>query len=52
MTYRKAVAENPLALLMEGFPENSNVFDILKNDGFEESGKEDYITNLKEKLDF
>lgn len=43
MTYRKAVAENPLALLMEGFPENSNVFDILKNDGFEESGKENYL---------
>lgn len=43
MTYRKAVSENPLGLLMEGFPENSNVFDILKNDGFEESGKENYL---------
>ena len=25
MTYRKAVQENPLALLLEGFPEDSNV---------------------------
>ena len=29
MTYRKAVQENPLALLIEGYPEDSNVFDIL-----------------------
>ena len=33
MTYRKAVEENPLALLLEGFPEDSNVFDILEKDG-------------------
>ncbi len=44
MTYRKAVEENPLALLIEGFPEDSNVFDILKNDGFDESGKENYLS--------
>lgn len=43
MTYRKAVAENPLALLIEGFPEDSNVFDILEKDGLEKSGKENYL---------
>ena len=43
MTYRKAVEENPLALLIEGFPEDSNVFDILAKDGFSESGKENYL---------
>ena len=47
MTYRKAVKENPLALLMEGFPEDSNVFDILKNDGLEENGKENYLSVAK-----
>lgn len=47
MTYRKAVSENPLGLLMEGFPEDSNVFDILKNDGFNESGKENYLEIAK-----
>ena len=44
MTYRKAVEENPLALLMDGFPEDSNVFEILKNDGFDEKGKENYLS--------
>ena len=43
MTYRKAVAENPLALLMEGFPEDSNVFEILEKDGFTAKGKENYL---------
>ncbi len=43
MTYRKAVEENPLALLLEGFPEDSNVFNILAKDGFEENGKENYL---------
>ena len=43
MTYRKAVQENPLALLLEGFPEDSNVFDILEKDGLEKSGKENYL---------
>ncbi|MBR3961955.1 MAG: hypothetical protein IKK14_00350 [Oscillospiraceae bacterium] len=47
MTYRKAVAENPLALLIEGFPEDSNVFDILEKDGLEKSGKENYIKAAK-----
>ncbi len=47
MTYRKAVEENALALLMEGFPEDSNVFDILKNDGFDDSGKENYLEIAK-----
>lgn len=43
MTYRKAVEENPLALLLEGFPEDSNVFDILEKDGLEKNGKENYL---------
>lgn len=43
MTYRKAVQENPLALLLEGFPEDSNVFDILEKDGLEKNGKENYL---------
>lgn len=43
MTYRKAVEENPLALLLEGFPEDSNVFDILEKDGLEKTGKENYL---------
>ncbi len=47
MTYRKAVAENPLALLIEGFPEDSNVFDILEKDGLEKSGKENYLAVAK-----
>ncbi len=47
MTYRKAVEENPLALLMEGFPEDSNVFDILEKDGLEKSGKENYLAVAK-----
>ena len=47
MTYRKAVQENPLALLLEGFPEDSNVFDILEKDGLEKSGKENYIRIAK-----
>ena len=47
MTYRKAVAENPLALLIEGFPEDSNVFDILEKDGLEKSGKENYLKIAK-----
>ena len=47
MTYRKAVAENPLALLIEGFPEDSNVFDILEKDGLEKSGKENYLLVAK-----
>lgn len=47
MTYRKAVQENPLALLLEGFPEDSNVFDILEKDGLEKSGKENYLKIAK-----
>ncbi len=47
MTYRKAVEENPLALLMEGFPEDSQVFDILAKDGFSEKGKENYLSVAK-----
>ena len=47
MTYRKAVQENPLALLIEGFPEDSNVFDILEKDGLEKSGKENYLKIAK-----
>ena len=47
MTYRKAVEENPLALLLEGFPEDSNVFDILEKDGLEKSGKENYLKIAK-----
>lgn len=47
MTYRKAVEENPLALLIEGFPEDSNVFDILEKDGLEKSGKENYLKIAK-----
>ena len=47
MTYRKAVAENPLALLIEGFPEDSSVFDILEKDGLEKSGKENYLKAAK-----
>lgn len=47
MTYRKAVEENPLALLIEGFPEDSNVFDILEKDGLEKSGKENYLRIAK-----
>ena len=47
MTYRKAVEENPLALLLEGFPEDSNVFDILEKDGLEKSGKENYLRIAK-----
>ncbi len=47
MTYRKAVKENPLALLMEGFPEDSNVFDILEKDGFTAEGKENYLLIAK-----
>ena len=47
MTYRKAVQENPLALLLEGFPEDSNVFDILEKDGLEKSGKENYLRIAK-----
>jgi len=43
MTYRKAVEENISALLMEGFPEESNVFDILEKDGFTAAGKENYL---------
>ncbi len=43
LTYRKAVEENPLALLLEGFPEDSNVFNILKKDGFTDEGKENYL---------
>ena len=43
LTYRKAVQENPLALLMEGFPEDSTVFDILEKDGLFESGKKNYL---------
>lgn len=44
MTYRKAVEENPLALLLEGFPEDSTVFDILEKDGLANSGKENYLS--------
>ncbi len=47
MTYRKAVQENPLALLIEGFPEDSNVFDILEKDGLEKSGKDNYLKIAK-----
>lgn len=47
MTYRKAVKENPLALLMEGFPEDSNVFEILEKDGLTEKGKENYLSVAK-----
>lgn len=47
MTYRKSVAENPLALLLEGFPEDSNVFDILSKDGLSENGKENYLLTAK-----
>ena len=47
MTYRKAVEENPLALLIEGFPEDSNVFDILEKDGLEKSGKDNYLAVAK-----
>lgn len=47
MTYRKAVEENPLALLMDGFPENSNVFEILEEDGFNKKGKENYLSVAK-----
>lgn len=47
MTYRKAVEENPLALLIEGFPEDSNVFDILEKDGLEKYGKENYLRIAK-----
>lgn len=47
MTYRKAVKENPLALLMEGFPEDSNVFDVLEKDGLFENGKENYLSVAK-----
>lgn len=43
LTFRKAVTENPLALMLEGFPENSTVFDILAKDGLEENGKENYL---------
>lgn len=43
MTYRKAVEENLPALLLEGFPEDSTVFDILEKDGLEKNGKENYI---------
>ena len=43
LTYRKAVKENPLALLIEGFPEDSNVFEILEKDGFAKEGKENYL---------
>lgn len=44
MTYRKSVKENPLALLLEGFPEDSNVFDILEKDGLSENGKKNYLS--------
>ena len=47
MTYRKAVKENPLALLIEGFPEDSNVFEILEKDGFSAEGKENYLLIAK-----
>lgn len=47
MTYRKAVKENPLALLIEGFPEDSNVFEILEKDGFTAEGKENYLLITK-----
>ena len=47
MTYRKAVEENISALLMEGFPEESNVFDILEKDGLEKNGKENYLKIAK-----
>ena len=47
MTYRKAVKENPLALLIEGFPEDSNVFEILEKDGFTAKGKENYLLVAK-----
>lgn len=47
LTYRKAVEENPLALLLDGFPENSNVFNILKKDGFTDKGKETYLRITK-----
>ncbi len=43
MTYRKAVLENPLALLLSGFPENSTVFDILEKDGFTAEAKSNYL---------
>ena len=47
MTYRKAVKENPLALLIEGFSEDSNVFEILEKDGFTAEGKENYLLITK-----
>ena len=43
LTYRKAVSENPLGLMLEGFTENSSVFDVLEKDGLSENGKQSYI---------
>jgi len=43
LTYRKINDANPSALMLEGLPEDSGVFDILSNDGFTESGKQNYL---------
>lgn len=43
ITYRKAVYKNPLGLMLEGFPENSSVFNILEKDGLSENGKKNYL---------
>ncbi len=43
LTYRKAAEGNPLALMLEGFSEDSAVFGILEKDGLTENGKQNYI---------
>lgn len=42
LTYRKAVEENPLLLLIEGLPDDSKVFEILKKDGLSDTGADNY----------
>lgn len=54
LTYRKAVSENPLGLMLEGFPEGSAVFDVLERDGLSENGKQSYLricAFIKEELE-
>ena len=42
LTYRKAVSENPVVLLLSGFPDDSGVFDVLQKDGLSDNGKQNY----------